>query len=230
MLQPTFHSNCVIFIFKEGQFSKVQCFGDLFAVCYRLFKNSGSFRFGRNETVFALLDGFRLLWGVSSASSWISCSRQRILWFYWSCCSGFTQIFAKLEFLFPTALRACWVSSSFSWHHGFGHWSSSFWSHAGSASDVGAVFDTFEVSPSIHQSGFQYFRFCVRSEHLLYLVRCLQPRCSHRWVGPVIDFVHYNVFVAEYLLSGRASQTAAWSSNYGIFICLMGATWHFPIT
>ena len=119
-------------------------------------------------------------------------------------------------FSVATVLVACSASTSFTWHRGFGHFFSiclepcrpvqpyglleAFDGHS-LGSYVCRVFDTFDVSPLIHRWVFQYLRCSVRNEPLLFLVRCLQPLYDCWWIGPMKDFVSFDIMFAEYLLS-----------------------------
>ena len=57
MLQTAFHTNCSIFFYTGDNFAMF----NVLEVSLLFAKHSGSFRFEQTETVFALLDEFRLL-------------------------------------------------------------------------------------------------------------------------------------------------------------------------
>ena len=67
-------------------------------LCCLLLKHSGSFRFEQIETIFVLLDEFRLLRGVRSPLFWASCSRQWRLYFCWSYCIVANRLVGVVQF------------------------------------------------------------------------------------------------------------------------------------
>ena len=125
-------------------------------------KHSESFRFEQIETVFVLLDEFRLLRGslllrlephavgnevFNSVEGTVSSRIQS------NSCSSFVSV--------ATVLVTCSCSSSFSWHHGFGQLSLLFFNHADPFSHTDSLRPSMDIPRVPMLSGFSIPLTCL---------------------------------------------------------------------
>ena len=120
MLESTFHSNCLIFLYEWWKLGDDSCFRDFFAVCYRIWNIREAFGWNKSKQyLFCWVDLVFFEKSNKVLHSIEATEAVPIKWLHNLCCCCYSTE------------NACSVSTSFSWNHGFGHLFSYCSSHAG---------------------------------------------------------------------------------------------------
>ena len=127
-MQSTFHSNSSIILYIGWQFGIVQCFWDFFAIDFETFRKLSMWT-NRNNICSA--------WWISSALRGPFCLVLNLMQYAVKFPFRLKPLYCYQPNSWSSSVSVATVlvtwsaSASFTWQHGFGHISSSVWSHAG---------------------------------------------------------------------------------------------------